>query len=230
MPVFQLTDEYIFPNPELADEEGLLAVDGDLKPERILLAYSQGIFPWFSEGSRILWWSPNPRLLLIPAKMKRSKSLIRTLKSGKFEVRIDTNFESVIKYCAQTKRKDENGTWLVNEMIQAYIELHKRGFAHSIETYHENKLVGGLYGISLGKAFFGESMFFIKRDASKVALSYLCDLAETWNFYFIDAQMETEHLENLGAEKWKRSDFLKILAQALEYPSCIGKWNTDINL
>jgi len=224
MAVYQLNKELGFPNPELANEDGLLAVDGDLSTKRILLAYSQGIFPWFSEGSRLLWWSPNPRLILYPQKLKLSKSLKRTLKSKKFNCKMDTNFEAVIRACAETPREENNETWLVAEMIDAYIELHKLGFAHSIETYFENELVGGLYGLSLGKAFFGESMFFKKTDASKVALSYLCRLAEAMGFYFIDAQVETDHLIKLGAEKIKRSDFIVLLNQAIEYPTCQGRW------
>jgi len=224
MPIFQLTDEIVFPDPELAENDGLLAVDGDLSTERILLAYSQGIFPWYSEGSRLLWWSPNPRLILKPSKIKRSKSLLRVLRSKKFVCKIDTNFEAVIKACAQTPRKGETETWLLDEMISAYMELHKLGFAHSIETYYDGELAGGLYGISLGKAFFGESMFFKKSDASKVALSYLCTQAEAMGFYFIDSQVETDHLKKMGAQNMQRSDFLKLLNKALEFPTCQGKW------
>lgn len=224
MAVFQLTEDFGFPDPELANEDGLLAVDGDLKAERILEAYSQGIFPWYAEDSRILWWSPDPRLILMPGSLKRSKSLTRTINSNKYNCKIDTNFEAVIRECAHITRDDENGTWLVDEMIDAYIELHKQGYAHSFETYYKNELVGGLYGISLGKAFFGESMFFKKSDASKVALSYLCRRAEAWGFYFIDAQVETDHLIGMGAKKIKRSDFLLLLNQALKYPTCRGKW------
>lgn len=225
MPIFQLTDELVFPDPELAENDGLLAVDGDLSIERILLAYSQGIFPWYSDGSRLLWWSPNPRLILYPSKLKKSKSLIRTLKSAKYNCKIDTNFEAVIKACAKTPRKEETETWLVEEMIEAYIKLHKLGYAHSVETYFNNELVGGLYGISLGKAFFGESMFFKKSDASKVALSYLCSLAERMGFYFIDSQVETDHLKIMGAENIDRSNFLQLLSKATKYPTCKGKWN-----
>jgi leucyl/phenylalanyl-tRNA--protein transferase len=224
MAVFQLTEEFAFPDPRLANEDGLLAVDGDLKPERILLAYEQGIFPWYSAESRILWWSPNPRIILKPSGFKRSKSLRRTIKSEKFHCKLDTKFEEVIQNCAEISREEENDTWLVEEMIEAYIKLHRLGYAHSVETYFGNELVGGLYGLSLGKAFFGESMFFKKSDASKVALSYLCELAEAWNFYFIDAQVETHHLMSLGAQKIPREEFLKQLEQALEFPTCRGQW------
>ena len=227
MAVYQLTEDLSFPDPELANSDGLLAVDGDLSIDRILLAYSQGIFPWYSEGSRLLWWSPDPRLILYPSKIKRSKSFMRTIKSGKYECKFDTNFEAVIRACAEMPREEDNGTWLVDEMVEAYIELHKLGYAHSVETYFENELVGGLYGLSLGKSFFGESMFFKKSDASKVALSYLCQQAETMGFYFIDAQVETDHLIKMGAEKIDRSKFLDLLDQALEYPTCQGKWTKN---
>ncbi|MDA3906903.1 MAG: leucyl/phenylalanyl-tRNA--protein transferase [Bacteroidales bacterium] len=227
MAVFQLTEEIGFPDPELANDDGLLAVDGDLSSERILLAYSQGIFPWYSKDYRILWWSPNPRLILYPSKLIKSKSLVRTIKSNKYSCKFDTNFEAVIKECAKIPRGEGNETWLVNEMVEAYIELHKQGFAHSVETYYNNELVGGLYGISLGKVFFGESMFFKKSDASKVALSYLCTQAEAMGFYFIDAQVETDHLIRMGAEKIKRSDFLELLDQALEHATCQGKWTEN---
>ena len=228
MAVFRLTEDLGFPDPELAAEDGRLAVDGDLTAKRILNAYSLGIFPWYSEDSRILWWSPNPRIILKPASLKRTKSLMRTIKSGKFTCKFDTNFEAVIRECAKIPRDKENGTWLLEEMIDAYIELHKLGFAHSVETYLNNELVGGLYGLSLGKAFFGESMFFKKSDASKVALSYLCQHAKARGFFFIDAQVETDHIIRMGGEKIKRSAFLELLNQALEHPSCQGKWTIKI--
>lgn len=227
MPVFKLTDKIAFPDPTQADADGLLAVDGDLKPERLLLAYSLGIFPWYSEDSRIMWWSPNPRYIVEPKNLKRSKSLERTLRKNQFICQFDTNFEAVIRACAHTNRKEEDGTWITEEMIEAYIRLHRLGFAHSVEAYFEGKLVGGLYGVSLGKVFFGESMFFKKRDASKVALSYLCSQAEIWNFHFIDAQVKTDHLISLGAIEIERKEFLFRLNKALEYPSCKGKWTVE---
>jgi len=228
MAIYQLTEDIGFPSPKLANEDGLLAVDGDLSAERILLAYSQGIFPWYSEGSRLLWWSPDPRLILYPSKLKRSKSLIRIIKSGKYKCTFDNNFECVIKMCAKIPRDEENGTWLVDEMVKAYIKLHNLGYAHSVETYYENELVGGLYGLSLGKSFFGESMFFKKSDASKVALSYLCQQTEAMGFYFIDAQVETNHLIKMGAQKIKRNDFLELLEKALKSPTCKGKWTEKL--
>lgn len=228
MAVFQLTEDLVFPDPELANADGLLAIDGDLSSERILLAYSQGIFPWYSEGSRILWWSPNPRLILYPAKIKQSKSLKRLINSKTFTCTFDTNFENVIRACAYTVREEDNETWLLEEMIEAYIELHRLGFAHSVEVYTNGELVGGLYGVSLGKCFFGESMFFKKSNASKVALSYLCNQTDSMGFYFIDAQVETNHLISLGAEKVKRSQFLTLLDKAMAFPTCQGKWTKEL--
>ncbi|MCD6178270.1 MAG: leucyl/phenylalanyl-tRNA--protein transferase [Bacteroidales bacterium] len=228
MTIYQLTEDISFPDPELANNDGLLAVDGDLSSERILSAYSQGIFPWYSEGSRLLWWSPNPRLILYPSKIKISKSLKRTINSKKYICKFDTNFEAVINGCANITRDEDNGIWLVDEMIEAYTKLHKLGYAHSVETYYNKELVGGLYGLSLGKCFFGESMFFKKSDASKVALSYLCRELKAMGFYFIDAQVETDHLVRMGAQKIKRNNFLELLDQALEHPTCVGKWTKEI--
>ena len=224
MPVFALDDRIIFPDPALADYTGLLAVGGDLSTERLLLAYSNGIFPWYSEGEPVMWWSPDPRMVLFPKDFKISKSLKQTIRNKNFEVRFDYNFEEVIDNCSKTLRKEQEGTWITSEMKAAYIELHKAGFAHSVETYYDGRLAGGLYGISLGKAFFGESMFFKERDASKIALYYLIEKIKTWNFDFIDAQIETNHLINLGAVRISRNDFITMLKKALKYPTIKGKW------
>ncbi|MDD5549527.1 MAG: leucyl/phenylalanyl-tRNA--protein transferase, partial [Sulfurovaceae bacterium] len=166
----ELGENYIFPNPRFASDEGLLAYGGDLSPNMLLSAYSKGIFPWFNETDPILWWSPNPRLILLPTNFKTSKSLLKTIKSGKFEIKFDHDFAGVIKNCAVTPRFGQNGTWITSQMQEAYLELFKMGFAHSVETYLDGKLVGGLYGIAMGKGFFGESMFSHVGDASKVAL------------------------------------------------------------
>ena len=224
MPVFALDDRIIFPDPALADYTGLLAVGGDLSTERLLLAYSNGIFPWYSEGEPVMWWSPDPRMVLFPKDFKISRSLKQTIRNKNFEVRFDYNFEEVIDNCSKTLRKEQEGTWITSEMKAAYIELHKAGFAHSVETYYDGRLAGGLYGISLGKAFFGESMFFKERDASKIALYYLIEKIKTWNFDFIDAQIETNHLINLGAVRISRNDFITMLKKALKYPTIKGKW------
>jgi leucyl/phenylalanyl-tRNA---protein transferase len=217
--------EYQFPDPQTADTDGLLAVGGDLTVESLVTAYSKGIFPWYSEESPILWWSPDPRLVLFPEKIKISTSLSHTIKKGIFTVTADHNFEDVIRNCASVNRFGQQGTWLTKEMIAAYISLHKAGLAHSFETWHDNRLVGGLYGVSLGRAFFGESMFHSKSDASKVALCALTKWAITNKFFFIDAQQSTSHMKSLGAEEIKRTVFLKLLDECLQYETVKGKWS-----
>ncbi len=224
MPVYALDERIIFPDPNLANESGLLAVGGDLSPERLMLAYSQGIFPWFSEDDPIMWWSPDPRMILYPDNLKVSKSLRQTINKEEFEVKLDTQFEKVISNCSKAPRSDQDGTWITKEMKNAYITLHKLGLAHSVETYYNNKLVGGLYGISFGKAFFGESMFFHRRDASKIALYFLVQKLKELDFHFIDAQVETEHLKSMGAQLISRKEFLISLNNALNYPTIQGKW------
>lgn len=224
MPIFQLRDDPIFPNPELAEEEGIIAIGGDLRPERLIAAYSSGIFPWFSEGDPILWFSPNPRMVLYPESFKRSESLARLARSGKFELRIDHDFPSVIASCAKVPRPGQDGTWITDDMQEAYIRLHELGLAHSFETYLDGKLVGGLYGVSLGTAFFGESMFHRERDASKFAFNALVGFAIKNHFDFIDAQQPTKHLRSLGAEEIPRTRFLKELSLSQKNPSLQGTW------
>ena len=225
MTVFKLPEENIFPLPELAEEDGLLAVGGDLSPERLINAYANGIFPWYSDNSPILWWSPNPRMILFPQEFKRNKSLRRLVQKKVFEVKFDNDFEGVIKNCALAKRQDQDGTWITEDMITAYVKLHELGFAHSVETYFENILVGGLYGVSIGKAFFGESMFHKKTDASKVALWHLVERILEWDFDFIDVQQETKHLKSMGAKAVEREKFLLLLEIALKKEGIINKWN-----
>jgi leucyl/phenylalanyl-tRNA---protein transferase len=224
MPVYTLTDTLIFPDPNLAEDEGLLAVGGDLSSGRLLLAYANGIFPWYSEGNPILWWSPEPRMILFPNKFKVSKSLEQTVRNKKFEIKFDTAFEQVIELCSAVRRNEQDGTWITAEMKQAYIGLHQLGFAHSVETYMNGKLAGGLYGVSLGRAFFGESMFYLQKDASKIAFYFLINKLIEWGFHFIDAQVETGHLKNLGAVLLPRKEFLRLLKKALIYPTVKGKW------
>lgn len=221
--VYRLSKKNAFPNPEDAEEDGLLAVGGDLLPERIILAYAQGIFPWYNENP-ILWWSPNPRMVLYPEKFKISKSLQQVLKSNKFSVSIDACFADVIENCKSINRSNQDGTWITPAMKKAYIRLHKIGIAHSFEVFNNEKLVGGLYGVSLGKAFFGESMFHIESNASKVAFYYLCQFAKQNNFQFIDCQVANPHLESLGAEEIPRSEFLKLLEINIENQTLQGKW------
>jgi leucyl/phenylalanyl-tRNA--protein transferase len=229
MPVYQLPDKAIFPNPNMAGEDGLLAIGGDLSPERLITAYAQGIFPWYSDGQPILWWSPNPRAVLFPMDFKRSKNLRRTVQSQQFQVKFDNNFAEVISNCSKISRKNQPDTWITEEMKAAYIRLHELGFAHSVETYLENKLVGGLYGISLGGVFFGESMFHAVSDASKVALWHLVEHAIQWNFDFIDVQQDTSHLRSLGAVNIDREKFLILLNESLKKETIRGNWRAIAN-
>ena len=225
MPVYRLIDELIFPPPDHAGPDGLLAVGGDLSSERLLLAYKLGIFPWYSEGQPILWWSPDPRLVLDLENFHISRRLRQILKKGVFKVTFDNAFESVIRACATAPRRGQEGTWITPEMQAAYIRLHRQGFAHSAESWLEGELVGGIYGVSLGRCFFGESMFSYKSNASKAALATLVHRLKAWGFHMIDAQVTTEHLLSLGAKEIPRSLFLKRLEKTLGFPTKKGKWD-----
>jgi leucyl/phenylalanyl-tRNA--protein transferase len=224
MPVYNLPEELVFPHPSLAEEDGLLAVGGDLNPDRLILAYANGIFPWFSDDQPILWWSLNPRLVLFPEKLKVSKSLKQNIQNKNYTVTFDENFEEIIRMCAESSRPEQDGTWICDEMIEAYMKLHQLGFAHSVETKLDGKLVGGLYGVSLGRIFYGESMFFTERDASKVALFHLVKKLKAWNFLAIDAQQDTEHMRRLGAETIPLEDFLDLLDKSSGYETIRGNW------
>jgi leucyl/phenylalanyl-tRNA--protein transferase len=224
MAIYLLDENIAFPDPALANREGLLAIGGDLSVERLLLAYRTGLFPWYDEESPILWWSPDPRMVLLPKDFKISKSFRQVINSSSFETKFDTSFEEVINKCAAVSRPSQLGTWITEDMIQAYIDLHNAGYAHSVETYRDGKLVGGLYGVSLGKAFFGESMFFLERDASKVALHALVQRLTSWGFHFIDAQQKTEHLQSLGAMPVRRNEFLIMLDKAIQHKTRTGNW------
>ena len=213
-----------FPDPRLASDEGLLAYGGDLSSERLLFAYKKGIFPWYSKHDPILWWSPNPRLLLYPEKFKVRKSFARVLRSGKFIVTFDTHFPEVIRQCASVYRKEQESTWIVDEILEAYIKLHEEGFAHSVEVHKDGKLVGGLYGVAFGKAFFGESKFSLVSDASKVAFKALSDVLGSRGYDFIDCQMKTDHMIGLGAEVVERDLFLDSLELAIQKPIDLGSW------
>lgn len=208
-----LTKELSFPNIEEASSDGLLAIGGDLSMERLLLAYNSGIFPWFEDGQPVIWWSPNPRMILFPEKFKVSKSLRKTINSEKFKITFNQNFETVIKHCANVPRKDQGGTWITKQMQQAYIALNYGGHAVSVEVWENDKLVGGLYGIDLPqkKVFCGESMFSLVNDASKVAFYHLSEYVKTKDYKFIDCQIYNAHLESLGAEEISRLEFLKLL-------------------
>jgi leucyl/phenylalanyl-tRNA--protein transferase len=213
-----------FPNPRLASDEGLLAYGGDLSSSRLLSAYKKGIFPWYSSSEPILWWSPNPRLLLFPENFKVQKSFKRVLSSGKFTVTFDTCFPEVIRHCATVQRPGQGGTWIVPEIEYAYLRLHEEGFAHSVEVHKDGKLVGGLYGVALGKAFFGESMFSLTSDASKVAFKALSDVLGSRGYDFIDCQMKTDHMLGLGAQLVHRDIFLDALHETVEKPIDFGSW------
>lgn len=217
-----------FPPAERASPEGLLAVGGDLRSDRLLAAYRRGIFPWFNPGQPVLWWCPDPRTVLRPAHIKISRSLRKRLHSGKFHVTFDQRFCAVIDACAGPRRQyPGGGTWITSEMRNAYCELHSQGYAHSVETWVGDRLVGGLYGVSLGGAFFGESMFSHESDASKVALVILSRQLQAWDFHFIDCQLPSAHLFSLGAEEISRRQFLDELASALTGITRLGPWCPD---
>lgn len=224
MPVFLLTEEISFPHPEYAEENGLLAVGGDLSEGRLLLACSMGIFPWYPEDSPILWWSPDPRLVLRPEDLKVSRSLGQTAKRGIYQVTMDSAFSEVIWGCAEVHKGKDSGTWITEDMIRAYIRLHHSGYAHSVESWYEGELAGGLYGVALGGAFFGESMFTRRADASKVAFVALVSRLVFWNFELIDCQVTTGHLMRFGAKEVPRSKFLEMLKHALKVPAKPGRW------
>lgn len=217
----------IFPPAEEADEHGLLAYGGELTRELLLVAYARGLFPWYTPGEPVLWWCPDPRMILMPEWFKPSKSLRRKVRSGVFEVRSDTCFDEVIRHCARVPRPGQEGTWITPEMERAYFALHEEGFAHSIEVFHEGGLAGGLYGVSLGKAFFGESMFYLVSDASKVAFYFLVEFLKKHEFHLIDAQVTTKHLKNLGGREVPRKAFLGMLEKALQFPTLQGKWEVS---
>ena len=207
----------------LSQPNGLLAAGADLSPERLLEAYRRGIFPWFSPGDPILWWSPDPRMVLFPDEFKISKSLRKTLIKGQYEIRCDSAFEQVMRACSMP-REGQNGTWIQEDMIAAYVRLHHMGFAHSIETWMDGELAGGLYGVSIGRMFYGESMFSLKTDASKIALACLTSQLKRWNFGMIDCQMNTPHLASLGAREIPRKEFLMRLQELIHYPNLSSPW------
>jgi leucyl/phenylalanyl-tRNA--protein transferase len=224
VPVFRLPDKLVFPPTDLAEENGLLAIGGDLSEARLLLAYSLGIFPWYSENDPILWWSPDPRLILLPPEVRISRSLKQTINRGVFKIAMDTAFEEVITSCATVHYKKAADTWITDEMISAYVQLHKAGDAHSVEAWSDGELAGGLYGISLGSAFFGESMFARKSNASKAAFAALVEQLTKWKFTLIDCQITTAHLKSFGAMDVPRRNFMKMLKTALKRATKKGIW------
>ena len=221
-------DDLRFPPVELASPEGLLAVGGDLRVERLLEAYRHGIFPWYNDDQPILWWSPDPRAVIFPHKLHVSRSLKRTIRLGGFTVTLDTRFRDVMHGCAGPRPQyPEGGTWITAEMVKAYVKLHELGYAHSVETWQEGRLVGGLYGVALGRIFFGESMFTRVPDASKVALVSLVRQLQTWGFRIFDCQQPSRHIKTLGSEDIPRSEFLDHLADALTQSDRRGRWCFD---
>lgn len=220
-----------FPPPETALREpnGLLAAGGDLSPQRLLAAYRQGIFPWFSAGDPLLWWSPDPRMVLFPAELKVSRSLRKTLKNRQYEVRVDRDFRSVMAACA-APRGEQGGTWISAAMIAAYGELHDLGHAHSVETWIDGELAGGLYGVALGRMFYGESMFSRESDASKIAFVHLVRQLERWNYGMIDCQMKTAHLASLGSREIPRAEFSLHLQRLTALSGQPTPWHFDHDL
>jgi len=223
IPWLEDSDDFPPVDQALRRPDGLLAAGGDLSPERLLRAYRRGIFPWFGEGEPILWWSPDPRTVLIPAELKIGRSLAKTLRKGAFEVRADTAFEQVIEACS-APRQGQQGTWITGAMKAAYTRLHHLGVAHSVETWCDSELAGGLYGVALGRVFFGESMFSRASDASKIALVHLVHQLQRWEFQLIDCQMRTPLLAAFGARDMARGQFTRQVAELVNYPDVRAPW------
>jgi len=216
-----------FPPPRLADEDGLLAFTTELTAERVIEAYARGIFPWFERRGLVAWFSPDPRMVMPPATLHVGRTLRKTLARRTFEIRLDTAFQEVMKACARTPRRHERGTWISPRFIDAYGGLHRQGLAHSAEAWRAGKLAGGLYGVSLGTVFFGESMFARETDASKAAFATLAAQLSAWGFTLIDCQVHTGHLESLGAAEWSRMRFLRALGTAVRKPTRSGPWTLE---
>jgi leucyl/phenylalanyl-tRNA--protein transferase len=225
VPVYRLSERLLFPPPETAPRRGPMAVGGDLRPERLLLAYSLGIFPW--QGEPLHWHSPDPRMVLLAPELHLSRSLKRTLRRRPYRLTLDVAFRDVMVACATVPRPGQDGTWITPAMVEAYTELHRRGVGHSVEAWRGDELVGGLYGLSLGAAFFGESMFARAADASKVAFATLVEQLGRWGISLVDCQVYTEHLASLGAREWPRLRFLSALRAALARPTRPGPWSFD---
>ncbi|MFV0436953.1 MAG: leucyl/phenylalanyl-tRNA--protein transferase [Desulfopila sp.] len=227
MPVFQLHNEIVFPHPSLAESNGLLAVGGDLSPQRLITAYRHGIFPWYSDGEPLLWWFTSPRLVLFPPELVVAKRLARTIRQQRFTVRFDSDFARVIDDCAQTRSANGEGTWITREMQTAYLRLHQLGFVHSVECWQGETLAGGLYGLRLDRVFFGESMFTRVTDASKVALVALVNYLQRRGVVMIDCQMTTAHLLRFGAREIQGKRFLGLLEENIQKISPDGRWSND---
>lgn len=216
-----------FPDPHLADEDGLLAVTSELTPDRVVEAYARGVFPWFERRGLVAWFSPDPRMVLEPGGLHVGRTLRKTLARGTFDIRLDTAFHEVIRACARTPRRYEPGTWIGPRFVDAYVELHRQGLAHSAEAWRGGRLVGGLYGVALGGAFFGESMFSTATDASKAAFATLAEQLHAWGFKLIDCQIYSRYLASFGAQEWPREAFLAALSVAVALPGRVGPWRLE---
>jgi leucyl/phenylalanyl-tRNA--protein transferase len=228
MPVYVLTEDLVFPPPEGASPEGVVAIGGDTSAERLVLGYSQGIFPWPHRDLPLLWFSPDPRFVITFDHAHVGRSLRKRVRSGAFEIRSDTAFAEVVEGCAQAPRPGQDGTWITEDIRRGFCELHDLGFAHSVEAWLDGELVGGLYGVALGKSFCGESMFATATDASKVATVALLGNLCHWGFHFVDCQVYTDHLARFGAEEWPRRRFLRALREAVAEPSRRGPWTLEL--
>ncbi len=227
LPVYRIPDRHLFPDPEDADDSGLLGVGGDLEPARLLLAYSMGIFPWYSEDQPILWWSPDPRYVLHTPRLHVGRSLRKRIRRSDYRITMDTAFDQVIHHCSAVPRPGQEGTWITSEMAGAYVRLHELGFAHSVEAWRGDELVGGLYGVAVGRLYCGESMFARAPDASKEAFVHLVRQLERWGFPLVDAQLHTAHLERFGAEEMPRVEYLHRVASLVRQPGRTGRWSFD---
>lgn len=229
IPWLHESDPFPPPSRALREPNGLLAAGADLTVPRLLDAYRRGIFPWYSEGEPVLWWTPDPRMVLLPRCLNVSRSLRKRLRRGDYTIRTDTSFEHVMRACAEP-RDGQSGTWISPEMVGAYVALHHAGYAHCVESWAGGVLAGGLYGVSIGRVFFGESMFTRASDASKVALVHLVRQLERWSFGLIDCQMSTPHLASLGAQEIARTDFMRAVEELVNYPTQKGPWRFDDDL
>ena len=224
MTVYLLPEEPFFPPVEEAEPDGLIAIGGDLSAERLIQAYASGIFPWFMEDDDIFWYSPDPRMVMFPEHFRIPHSLERIIRSNLFSVKFDSSFDQVIRECANAPRPGQDGTWINQRFIDGYVKVHDLGYAHSVAVFYQDELVGGLYGVSIGAAFFGESMFFKMNNASKVAFCALVDRCKQYGFRFIDCQVETSHLRSLGASLLDREKYMLMLGEALTKKTVMGPW------
>ncbi len=229
MPIYMLNQHLAFPPPEGANADGIVAVGGDTSAERLILAYRQGVFPWPAQGYPLLWFSPDPRFTLVPDRAHVPRSLRKVIRRNDFVIKADTAFEQVIVECAKTPRPSQDGTWITDELIEGYVELHRQGYAHSIEAWLGGELVGALYGVSLGRGFAGESMFAKEADASKVAFVTLLGNLVSWRFSIVDCQVHTDHLARFGAQMWPRRRFLRAWREAVRRPTKLGPWELDLD-